>query len=64
MNCRFKKEWLKYGYDNRKQIKDHFDAKILSEKMKNALLGVHDCSGALPIQPSTKDLAFVNKEYG
>ena len=65
MNCRFEKEWLKHGYDNRKKIQDHFDAQILSEKMKNALLAVHNCKWeTLPTKPSAKDLTFVNGMYG
>lgn len=63
--CRFEKAWLKFGYDKQKKIEDNFAAGILSEKMKNALFGVHNCSpGALPTEPSTKDLEFINGVYG
>ncbi len=59
------KEWLKYGLDDRNNIQAYFDAKIITEKVRNALFAVHDCHpGALPTKPSAKDLAFVNEEYG
>ena len=61
---RFEKEWLKYGFDDKNNIEAYFKAGILSEKMKNALLGVHSCSGALPTKPSARDLQFVNGVYG
>ena len=65
MNCRFKKEWLKYGLDDRNNIEIFREKEIITEKVKNALLAVHDCHpGALPTQPSAKDLELVNKEYG
>ena len=61
---RFEKEWLKYGFDDKKNIQTFFEANILSEKMKKALLGIHNCSKALPTEPSAKDLKFVNGVYG
>ena len=64
MKYRFDKTWLKFGYDNKKKIEENFAAGILSEKMRKALLGVHSCSGALPIEPSSEDLKFINGVYG
>ena len=64
MKCRFDKSWLKFGYDKKKKIEDNFAAEILSKKMYNALMGVHNCSGPLQPEPSSVDLMFVNGEYG
>ena len=58
---RIEREWLKYGYHDMKTIDAHYEAGVLSEKMKNALLGVH--KRIWPTEPSTKDLQFVNGVY-
>jgi hypothetical protein len=65
MNCRFEKEWLKHGLDDRNTIETFRNKEIITEKVRTALLAVHDCKpGALPTQPSAQDLKLVNEEYG
>ena len=65
MNYRFEKEWLGYGLDDKKKIEFSHKNGYITEKVKNALLAVHDChSGTLPTEPSAKDLELVNEVYG
>lgn len=36
----------------------------MTEKQRDALLGVHMRAGLVPIEPSQQDLDFVNHMYG
>ena len=67
MNCRFEKEWLKYGLNERNNIETLHKKGYITEKVKNALLAIHDhdCHPEdLPTEPSAKDLELVYEEYG
>ena len=58
---RFNTEWLTHDYDKLENIEKD---SVLSEKQKNALIGIHTRAGKVPIVPSKKDLDFLNKKYG
>ena len=53
-----------YGYSDISTINQDANDGFLTDKVKNALLGVHERAGNVPIEPSEKDLEFLNGIYG
>ena len=61
--ARFMKEWLTNGYDDKQKIEEDYECKVLTKKKRDALMAVHDCNRKEAIEPSAKDLEFLNKIY-
>ena len=64
-SCRFQRDWLTQGYSDVDKINKDFEEGVLTKKMREVLLGVHErAMNKYPIEPSKQDLEFLNQKYG